>query len=531
MTLQEQFDRRQSSRPSLRVLMIARSDHDVQVTEQAFHEVGLDCDFCRSIPQICAEAAKGAGVLVIHSSATRHDSLRPLYALLKEQPAWSSLPIVFVVGQHQEEIGALYELGNVAVLRQPVHLVTLLSVVRAGVESRRKQYELCDLLERETRALRMLQHADHRKDEFLATLAHELRNPLGPLQNALEYMKLHDALDTEQEDVRKLMLRQVHQLKRLVDDLLDVSRITRGSLRLSRRTFDFRESVAAGIEACRPMIETAQLQLIVDLGDEPLTVLGDHHRLTQVVTNLLTNAARYNVPQGQVKVACQRGEKAHTLTVADTGIGIPKDKLESVFEMFHQHDVESERGQAGLGIGLTLVRRITQLHGGRVTASSAGANEGSTFTLQLPASSRSASRTDPAAEEPDAPARHRGRVLIVEDLRANRVMLRKLVEFLVEDVDVAEDGLEALEIANQRVPQAIISDIAMPKMSGDKLAKTIRADTRFDQTVLIALTGYNRDEVRQRVREAGFDHHLTKPVDFASLETLLGTVFADSQRD
>ena len=370
-----------------------------------------------------------------------------------------------------------------------------------------------------------LREADRRKDHFLATLAHELRNPLAPISNALHIWSLveHDPAQTGR--VRDMMSRQVGQLIRLIDDLLDVSRISRGKIELRRERLDLATIVEGAIEAVRPLVDGCGHELTVVLPDEPVALEGDVGRLMQVFGNLLNNAAKYSGRNGRIRVAAARDGDEVVVSVQDDGPGIPPEMLTAVFEMFVQVDQTLDRAHGGLGIGLTLVKNLVELHGGTVEARSAGLGHGSELVVRLP--SLAEDGTQPVDEASTAP--HPGlplpgcRVLVVDDVKPSADTLGMMLAGLGQEIRTAYDGRSALAAAAEFRPDVAFLDIAMPEMDGFEVAKRLR---RMDgsRPVLVALTGYGQEEDRRRALEAGFDHHLVKPASLDALRQLLMTV-------
>jgi PAS domain S-box-containing protein len=372
-----------------------------------------------------------------------------------------------------------------------------------------------------------LSEADRRKDEFLATLAHELRNPLAPVRTGLEVMKLATNDPRLLEEVRDTMERQVQQLVTLVDDLLDVSRITQGKLQLRKCRVKLDDVVQSAVEATRPFITEASHTLMVSLPPQAVWLDADPHRLAQIVSNLLSNSSKYTPEGGRIDLIAERQGSDVVLTVRDTGIGIPADMLGRIFEMFTQVDRSLEKGYTGLGIGLTLVKRLVEMHGGTITAHSEGAGRGSEFTVRLPVLIDP--RPDPSAEcPPQRTADEAGqrRVLVVDDNEAAADMLGRVVQILGHEVRTAGDGREAIEVAAEFRPDVVLMDLGMPEMNGYEAAQHIREQPWGRGMLLIALTGWGQDEDRRRTQEAGFDHHLVKPADPAELQRLL----AESER-
>ncbi|HEX6903126.1 MAG TPA: ATP-binding protein [Thermoanaerobaculia bacterium] len=372
---------------------------------------------------------------------------------------------------------------------------------------------------------RALREADRRKDEFLAMLAHELRNPLAPIRNAAQVLKLVGAAeDGRQRWAREVIERQTQHLTRLVDDLLDVSRITRGKVNIAREPLELATIVHRAVEASRPLIDARQHQLTVALAEEPVRLEGDLTRLVQVLGNLLNNAAKYTDEGGRIHVeaAAENGEAV--IRVRDNGMGLHPDLLPHVFDLFTQADRSLDRSQGGLGVGLTLVRRLVELHGGRVEAWSEGQGKGSELTVRLPVAAPGDAAGIVEAGEP-APAAAQGlRILVVEDNVDSAEMMSFLLELRGHQVRTAYHGLEALETARDFNPQAVLCDIGLPGMNGYEVAARLREQPDFQETTLIALTGYGQEDARRRAQEAGFDHHLVKPVEPETLEALLDSL-------
>ena len=373
------------------------------------------------------------------------------------------------------------------------------------------------------RAEKALREADRRKDEFLAMLAHELRNPLAPIRSAAEVLRMGEPAAAPQRWAREVIERQTQHLTRLVDDLLDVSRITRGMVTIRREPLDLGLIVQRSIETSRPMVDARRQQLSLRLPQTTLWVQGDHTRLVQILANLLNNAAKYTEEGGQISVEVRDEGGVGVVSVRDNGIGLSPDLLPQVFDLFTQATRSLDRSQGGLGVGLTLVRRLVDLHGGSVEAVSDGPGRGSEFIVRLPLIT-----LDEADESPADPVPHpaslgerRLRVLVVEDHIDSADMMAYLIKAAGHRVHTAADGAAALEAALATQPDVVVCDIGLPGMNGYELAAQIRQQPALRGVKLVAVTGYGRDEDRQRAEEAGFDAHLTKPVEPAALHALL----------
>ena len=373
------------------------------------------------------------------------------------------------------------------------------------------------------RAEAVLQETDRRKDEFLAILAHELRNPLAPLRNALHVIRLAGSNPNPAtlEQTRGMMERQVQQMVHLIDDLLDISRITRGKIELRKERIELAAVIQDSLETCRPLIEAGGHELTVIMPPEPISLHADPTRLAQVFSNLLNNAAKYTPRGGAIRLTGERQGDEITVKVRDTGIGIPADMLPRIFEMFTQVDRSLERSQGGLGIGLSLVRGLVELHGGRVEARSEGPGQGSELLVRLPVHPPVRAAQSAPASRHAAP--HRRRILVVDDNRDAADSLALLLTLQGSEVRTAYDGLEAIEAAAAFDPDVVLSDLGMPRMNGYEAAQKIRQQCG-DRVVLVAMTGWGQEEDKRRSSEAGFDYHLVKPVALEALEQLLASL-------
>lgn len=363
--------------------------------------------------------------------------------------------------------------------------------------------------------------ADRRKDEFIATLSHELRNPLAPMHSALEVMKLKSLGCASLEPVLPVFERQLNHMTHLVDDLMEISRITQGRMELRRTALDLGTVVRAAAADVSPLVDASGHTLTVALPGEALVVDGDATRLTQVVVNLLTNAAKYTPHGGRIWLEANRQDGEATISVRDDGIGIPERSLASIFDMFSQLEPALDRSQGGLGIGLALVKGIVTLHGGRIFAASKGMGRGSEFVVHLPLSAGAVASETGSAE---AGSIDTLRVLVVDDnvdAADTLAMALELLGCAAKAVYTAAAGLEQLKAF---VPQVALLDIGLPDMNGYEMARQVRATAGGAAITLVAATGWGQSTDKQRALEAGFDHHLTKPVDFAQLQSILALV-------
>jgi PAS domain S-box-containing protein len=368
-----------------------------------------------------------------------------------------------------------------------------------------------------------LRNDDRRKDEFLATLAHELRNPLAPIWNSLQILKM-PSVDTETaQQTREMMERQLHHLVRLVDDLLDVSRVMRGKIDLRLERVELATVVAHAVEMAQPLIEAREQRLEILLTPPSLPLNADPVRLAQVIGNLLTNSAKYSEANGHIRLAAWREGDQVLLSVRDNGIGIATEMLPHVFELFVQVDHRSTKSQGGMGIGLTLVKNLVEMHGGSVAAQSAGLGQGSEFLVKLPLA------IDPPPNpkqlnletQHQSPSPSRLRLLVVDDNKDAARSLAMLLRLKGHEVQVAHSGVDALEMVVNYVPNLVLLDIGMPVMDGYEVSRRMRNTPGLERTILAALTGWGQAEDRSRTSEAGFDYHLMKPPEPQALESLL----------
>ncbi len=367
-----------------------------------------------------------------------------------------------------------------------------------------------------------LEEADRQKNQFLAVLSHELRNPLAPLLNAMDIMRIAGSDPTATQSAREMMARQLHQLVQLVNDLLDVSRISTGKMVLKKERAALAGIVQTALEAAAPLIELRGHRLNVDLPHEPVWLMADATRLAQVFVNLLNNAAKFTDPGGEISFRAARQDGRLIVTVTDNGLGISAGMLPVIFDMFAQADRSLERAHAGLGVGLSLARYLVDVHGGSITVNSDGAGRGSTFTVTLPTLAAEAPAAAAAQSPASAPVKHY-RILLADDNVDFAASLAMLLETMDHTVLVANDGQRALEIAPDFKPDFCFLDIGLPKVHGYDLARRLRAHPVTRNAVMVAVSGWGQEEDKRRSREAGFDHHLIKPVDFSQIEAVLAT--------
>jgi signal transduction histidine kinase len=398
--------------------------------------------------------------------------------------------------------------GADSYLTEPIEPAELIANVRALLRLRRAE--------------NALREADRRKDQFLAMLAHELRNPLAPIRHAVEIMDPSKSLPADMLDAARMIVsRQVTHLSRLVDDLLDVSRITQGKITLKHEAVDLATAVSAAIETVRPALDKKHHTLRVELPSTPSTLLGDSVRIAQVIGNLLSNASKYTPDGGTIELSAELRTGEIAIHVRDNGIGIDAGILPHIFELFVQSESSLERSEGGLGIGLPLARTLVELHGGRIEAHSAGIGKGSEFIAIWPQSLVPASRSTMKKEAVVAQEIQTRRVLLVDDSVDAASAMSLLLETLGHEVRVAHDGFAALEAVGEFAPEVVILDIGLPGMDGFQIARALRERADTAGALLIALTGYGQASDRQHSHEAGFDRHFVKPVSFDDIERVI----------
>lgn len=649
-----------------RVLVLMPSERDAERTLHLLAEANVTCSACTGVPALCRELRAGAGAVLLTDEIVSTDTDRRFEEALRQQPAWSALPILLLVREGTGERiqqSALGAYNSVMVIERPVRTRSVVSAVHSALRARRNQYQIRDAIrEHERQAaeltaqdeklrfalsagrlgsweldlqsqeiicsdickanygrtldqpftyaelqesihpadrerisaaladclstqnvydveyrvvwpngethcvmargravydaslkpIRMigvsldvtererlhealqrsqselaaqadqLRMADRRKDEFLATLAHELRNPLAPISTGLSL--LNDSSDPEvSRKTLGVMQRQVRHMVRLIDDLLDVSRITMGKLELKRERIGVASVVEAAIEGSLPNLQRGSHNLRLDLSDEQLFLHADHTRVAQIISNLLNNSSKYTADGGSIELSVRREGDHVSIAVRDNGLGIPKEHLDDIFEMFGQVNRALDRSHGGLGIGLALVRTLVGMHGGTIEARSSGPNQGSTFTVRLPLADGPTAQVARTAVKQGS-VNGAKRILVVDD---NDDAAELLALMLQEDgykTTVAHDGPEAIDTARSLAPDVVILDIGLPGISGYEVAEQFRADAALSRTGLIALTGWGAPEDRRKALAAGFDVHLTKPVSEEDLRDALGRV-------
>ena len=535
-----------------RVLVLMPSERDAERTLQLLTDANLTAAACAEVLGLCRELRRGAGAVLLTDEIISADIDRRLEDALREQPAWSALPILLLAregtGERMQQ-GTLGAYNSVVVLERPVRTRSLISAVLSALRARRNQYQIRDAIrehERQAAELKaqdealqrsqvelaaqadQLRTADRRKDEFLAMLAHELRNPLAPISTGLSLLKVSSDPEVLQRTLG-MMQRQVRHMVRLIDDLLDVSRITMGKLELKRERITVASVVEAAVEGSLPNLQRAQHALRLNVTGEPLFLDADYTRIAQVLSNLLNNASKYTADDGTIELSVRRDGDHVRITVSDNGLGFPPECLEDIFQMFGQVNRALDRSHGGLGIGLALVKTLVEMHGGTVDAYSGGHNQGSTFTVRLPLAEGPPAIADGIAVHV-APKPAEKRVLVVDDNDDAAELLSLMLQEGGYQTMIVHDGPAALDAARTLTPDIVILDIGLPGINGYEVAERLRADSSLSETALIALTGWGSPDDRRKALAAGFDVHLTKPVTAEDLEDALGKASLLRQR-
>ena len=510
--------------PDARVLVIAPTRRDAEVTCALLAKANIACAAYNGVDALLEAAETGVGAIMLTDAVLASPRMQALFAFLDRQPDWSDIPVILLTPERQHSFAtakALEAFTNVTLLDRPVSTRSMLSAVLAALRARRRQYQLRDQMAELRLAERALREADRHKDEFLATLAHELRNPLAPIRTGLEVLERVPGDSPKALRIRTIMQRQLTQLVKLIDDLLDVSRIATGKVVLQREVVDLRDVIESAVEGSQPLIAEAGHELAVHVPADRVGVLADPLRLAQVVGNLVHNAAKYTPSGGRIEVALAREGGEAVVRVSDNGVGIPAGMLDTVFDMFAQVDQTLDQSQGGLGIGLSLVRQLMELHGGSVSADSPGMDRGSTFTVRLPTVEMHAGEKPAVAAGQRAAPVSRPRVLVVDDNIDAADSLAVFLQLEGCETRVEYNAPDALRAADAFQPEAIVCDIGLPGMDGCEVARRLRADPRHAQAFLIALTGLGSDEDRRRTHAAGFDIHIVKPVALPELKEIL----------
>jgi signal transduction histidine kinase/ActR/RegA family two-component response regulator len=501
------------------ILVVAPFGRDAELTCAQLTSHGLRCRSCKDIRELSERIRDGVGAIIATEEALHADGMTELNRALGNQPAWSEIPIVIFSGAatfdaKPRPLDEMTRRTNVTLVDRPIRIKSLVSAVQSALRARQRQYDIRDLMVQ-------LEERVHERDRFLAVLGHELRNPLGAILLAAQMRDDDGKLDGEHAD---LIERQSRHLTRLVNDLLDLSRVAAGKIVLKPQLVDLRDVAAEAMRVLQPSASRQRVAVNMELCDRPLVVNGDPLRLDQIVSNVLSNAIKYTPEEGHIRMAMGEENGEALIRVTDDGVGIAPERIGAIFELFAQAENAIGRAQGGMGIGLALVRNLVQLHGGRVDAESDGVGQGSRFTLRLPLATNAdraeeQRRTSVPAEPRPAhiPAR---RIAIIEDNDDVRDLLRMRLSRLGHHVVTARDGLEGVKVVVGERPDLALVDLGLPGLDGYEVAREVREQVGAN-VVLVAVSGFGQPEDKRRALESGFDEHITKPADVNDIENVL----------
>ena len=508
---------------SERVLILAPLGRDAPIAARVLLESGITSRACADVADLCREIDAGAGVVLVTTEALPRVAVKEIVAALERQPSWSELPVLVFAAPGLDgavpSLGPIEARAHITLLDRPVRVKSLISATRSALLSRRRQYQLRNLMEE-------LEGRVHERDKFLAILGHELRNPLAAILLASQMV---DAKDGRLDGDHAAMIeRQSRHLTRLVDDLLDLSRVTAGKIVLQRQVVDLNRVVEQSLASLHNVARMQDVALHFSPGPGPFLVDGDPIRLEQIVVNLLTNAVKYTLPGGRADVVVDRDGGQVRLQVKDTGVGIDAERISSIFGLFMQAENAIGRAQGGMGIGLSLVRSLVELHGGAVTVESGGIGQGSEFTVRLPLAPASAASAvsavaKAAAIGPEDAAKLT--IVLIEDNSDVRTLMQNKLRKLGHAVEGFRDGEDGAVEITARLPDLAIVDLGLPGIDGYEVANRVRKEIGH-RVYLVALSGFGQPEDKRRALEAGFDEHITKPADVKALKELLGRVGA-----
>jgi len=517
-----------------RVLIRAPTGRDAALVSRILQEEGLLSAVCNGEEDLARELERGAGAVILGQEALDRTAIARIVSRLETQPLWSDVPVLVLTREAADGEGLVAALGpmvNVTLLERPVRIATLVSAVHAALRARRRQYEVRDLVDR-------LADSDRKKDEFLAMLGHELRNPLAAISTAVTLLRETGATRESRDRQATLIQRQVRHLARMVDDLLDLSRLSLGKITLRSEAVELQRVARAAVETIDLAGMNGRHEVAVRLAEEPLVVVGDPIRLEQVVMNLLQNALKYTPEGGHVELDGERQGQKAVIRVRDDGVGIPPEELAGIFDPFTQGGHGSSASE-GLGVGLYLTRHLVELHRGRILAASDGRGHGAEFTVSLPLAGAGVTAARATAEpdgyeardeEARGPRSGEARVLLVEDNPGGREALEELLVLWGCDVVAVANGVEAVERALAEPPTLALIDIGLPDIDGYEVARRLRDGLGDGCGRMVALTGFGQPDDRRKALAAGFDEHLIKPVDPRNLSVLLDEVCGRRKR-
>ncbi|HEX6084533.1 MAG TPA: hybrid sensor histidine kinase/response regulator [Thermoanaerobaculia bacterium] len=502
-----------SEQVSRRVLIVAPIGRDAELMCTHLESAGVSCEICADVDDLCGELERGAGAILVTEEAIGPEVAPRLARVLGEQPAWSDVPIIILTGTPLETKSRSFrELGrrtNVTLVDRPVRINSLISAAQTALRARARQYEVRDLMTK-------LEQRVHERDRFLAILGHELRNPLGAILLASQMRDDDGKLDGDHAD---LIERQSKHLTRLVNDLLDLSRVVSGKIVLKREPMDLSDALRQAMEMVHDAAARQKVSVELRHNKEPLPVFADPLRAAQIIANVIGNAIKYTPEGGHVVVSVERDGDA-IVRVTDDGVGIAPDRLGTIFELFAQAENAIGRAQGGMGIGLALVRSLLELHGGKIDVKSDGIGHGSEFVIHFPlAKEERVAAARPAQQRSSNDGQPR-RIVVVEDNADVRDLLRLKLKRLGHEVHAVGDGLAGVDTIVGHRPDLALVDIGLPGIDGYEVATRVR-QTVGKEVVLVAVSGFGQPEDKRKAYDAGFDEHITKPADVTDIENLL----------
>lgn len=545
---------------NVRLLLLPPTSRDAEAIQKVLSRDAIECEPCASIGDLCSRLGEGAGAIFV-SEESLYNGHQQVARCVRDQPVWSDLPII-ILAKSGAELPVLADiiatLGNVSVLERPVRMTTLTSMVRSALRARQRQYQVRDqlearekaeaeraiLLEAERAAREEAERAGQMKDEFLATLSHELRTPLNAVLGWAQLLQMPSVDGKEMGEGLTIIERNARAQAQIIEDLLDMSRIISGKVRLQVQSLDLASVVQAALETVQPAAFAKEIRVRASLDAEVGPITGDPNRLQQVFWNLLSNAVKFTPKGGRVQVELKKVDSHLEASVTDNGEGIDPAFLPHVFDRFRQADATTSRAHGGLGLGLAIVRQLVELHGGTISVQSEGRNRGSTFIVSLPATVAQVSREPKVKRRPAAaaaaptmhyqPKRMAGvKVVVVDDEPDARMLLRRMLEDCDAEVHTAESADEAVTLVQSERPHVLISDIGMPGQDGYGLIRRVRAlpAETGGHTPAVALTAYARAEDRVTAIVAGFQHHLSKPVEPNELIAIVASLVGGTENN
>ncbi|NVM77874.1 signal transduction histidine kinase/ActR/RegA family two-component response regulator [Duganella sp. SG902] len=501
-----------------RILIYAPTGRDAPLAAKVLTVAAIDSHVCATLAELGQELERGVGAVLTVEEALAPGGLQLLQACVARQPEWSDLPIILLTHSGADSPvvrQAVASLGNLALLERPVRTLTLITALHATLRARNKQYQV--------------REAARRKDEFLASLGHELRNPLAPIRTSVSLLTHLYPNVAPVARIRDMVERQVRLLTRLVDDLLDVARITRGKIKLQQQQASLASVMSHVSELCQQAADGKRIHIAWQLPPHEVMLNVDYARVVQIYANILSNAVKFTPQGGHVVVRAAVDDGQLLVSIRDDGIGLDADTIPRIFRMFEQSNTVNGQFSSGLGIGLSLSRQFAEMHGGTVEAYSEGLGKGSEFVIRLPVLSNAGVRDPvPLAQGAGADGR-KLKALVVDDNQDAADSLTALLELDGFDVRAVYDGASAIAAVEAQAPDIIIMDLGMPGMDGYETARAIRQLPGAEHILLLALTGWGQGDARRRTAEAGFDHHLVKPVELEQIVRLAGARYNREQ--